>query len=306
LETQRHKGTKKPQRFPVTEFSKEDQMKIKLGKNTYGKNAVNLSKIIRHKDHHEFKQVSVNVALEGDFETAHTVGDNTKILPTDTQKNTVYALAKDHFDTSIEEFGLYLANHFLSGNSQVSGVNIEITEHLWSSLSFDDKKHPHAYISSGSEKRTTEIIQDRLNVSVVSGISDLLILKTTDSGFENYIKDKYTTLKETSDRILSTQCEITWVYNSIAVNFDLLYPAIRHTLLETFAHHKSLSVQHTLHDMGEAVLKKYDDVKEISFIMPNKHHIPFNLEPFGMENRNEIFIATDEPYGYITGTITRE
>lgn len=283
-------------------------MKIKLGKNAYGKNAVNLSKIIRHNDHHEFKQVSVNVALEGDFETAHTVGDNTKILPTDTQKNTVYVLAKDHLNSSIEEFALYLSNHFLSNNEQVSGVKIEITEHLWTSLNVDGRKHPHAYISRGSEKHTVVTRQDRFHATadVVSGISDLLILKTTDSGFENYIKDNYTTLKETSDRILSTNCEVSWVYNSVSVNFDLLYTSIRHTLLETFANHKSLSVQHTLHDMGEAVLKKYDDVKEISFIMPNKHHIPFNLEPFGMENRNEIFIATDEPYGYITGTITRE
>jgi len=280
-------------------------MQIKLGKNAYGKNAVNVSKIIRHPDHHEFRQVSVNVSLEGDFETAHTLGDNTQILPTDTQKNTVYALAKTHFVSSVEAFGLSLAQHFTVNNPQVSQTTIEITEHLWQRMFFEDKKHPHAYISSGNEKHTTVIVQQGNAVQVVSGISDLLILKTTDSGFENYIKDSYTTLKETSDRIFATQCEVSWVYNTLPADFTVLYDRIRTVLLTTFAHHKSLSVQQTLFAMGEAVLKKFDEVEEISLKMPNKHHIPFNLDPFGMENKNEVFIATDEPYGYITGTVTR-
>lgn len=280
-------------------------MQIKLGKNAYGKNAVNLSKIIRHPDHHEFRQVSVNVSLEGDFETAHTEGDNSLILPTDTQKNTVYALAKTHFVSSIEAFGMYLANYFVINNPPVSLARIEITEHLWQRMFFENKKHPHAYISSGNEKHTAVIVQQGMKAEVQSGISDLLILKTTDSGFENYIKDQFTTLKETSDRILSTQCEVSWIYNMVPKDFTALYDAIRTQLLTTFAHHKSLSVQQTLFAMGEAVLNKFDGVEEITLKMPNKHHIPFNLDQFGMENKNEIFIATDEPYGYITGTVTR-
>jgi urate oxidase len=281
-------------------------MQIKLGRNAYGKNAVNLSKIIRHADHHEFRQISVNVSLEGDFETAHTEGDNTLILPTDTQKNTVYALAKTHFVSSIEAFGLYLANHFIVNNPPVSKATIEITEHLWQRMFFEDKKHPHAYISSGNEKHTAVIVQQGLQAQISPGICDLLILKTTDSGFEHYIKDQYTTLRETSDRIFSTQCEVSWVYNTLPKDFTSVYEHIRTVLLSTFAHHKSLSVQQTLFAMGEAVLKKFPEVQEISLKMPNKHHIPFNLEQFGMENKNEIFIATDEPYGYITGTVTRE
>ena len=281
-------------------------MKIKLTKNAYGKNAVNLSKIIRHADRHEFRQISVNVSLQGDFETAHTIGDNSKILPTDTQKNTVYALAKEHFISSIEAFGLKLSSHFISNNPQVSKCTIEITEHLYSSLSFDGKQHPNAYISNGNEKHTTVIEQSGNNISVTSGIKDLLILKTTDSAFEHYIKDEYTTLKETSDRILATNCEASWKYNSHQLDFVSVYDNVRNLLLKTFAHNKSLSVQHTLYDMGEAVLKQFSEVEEISFIMPNKHHILFNLEQFGMENKNEIFIATDEPFGYITGTVGRE
>ena len=281
-------------------------MKIKLTKNAYGKNAVNLSKIIRHADHHEFRQISVNVSLQGDFETAHTIGDNSKILPTDTQKNTVYALAKEHFTSSIEKFGLQLSKHFISNNPQVSKCTIEITEHLYSSLSFDGKQHPHAYISSGNEKHTAVIEQSFDNIAVTSGIRDLLIVKTTDSAFEHYIKDQYTTLKETSDRILATECEASWKYYSRELDFSSIYANIRSSLLKTFAYHKSLSVQHTLYAMGEEILKQFSEVEEISFVMPNKHHILFNLEQFGMENKNEIFIATDEPFGYITGTVRRE
>lgn len=281
-------------------------MSIKLGKNTYGKNAINLSKIIRHPDYHEFRQISVNVVLEGDFVTAHTIGDNSKILPTDTQKNTVYALAKEHFVSSIESFGLYLANYFISNNQAVSQARIEITEHSWKRMRFNGGEHPHAYCSGGEEKHTATIVQNEKGVEVTSGIADLLILKTTDSGFENYIKDEYTTLKETSDRIFSTQCEVSWTYNSFNVLFVELFNGIRATLLQTFADHHSLSVQHTLFAMGEAVLKKYVAVNEISLKMPNKHHILYNLEQFGMDNQNEIFIATDEPYGYITGTVVRE
>src|SRR5215212_7331458 len=169
-------------------------MKIQLTKNAYGKNAINLSKIIRHADHHEFRQISVNVSLQGDFETAHTEGDNSKILPTDTQKNTVYALAKEHFTSGIEDFGLYLANYFMTNNSQLSKATIEIIEHLYTNLFFDRKPHPHAYISSGNEKHVAIIEHSIDNIQVTAGIKDLLILKTTDSAFEGYIKDQYTTL----------------------------------------------------------------------------------------------------------------
>ena len=281
-------------------------MKIKLTQNAYGKNAINLSKIIRHQDHHEFRQISVNVSLQGDFETAHTSGDNSNILPTDTQKNTVYALAKDNFNSGIEEFGLHLSNHFMSNNPQLSKATIEIEEHLYSRLSFQNKKHPHAYIGNGDEKHTVSVLQSRDDIKVTSGIKDLLIVKTTDSGFEKYLKDQYTTLKETADRILATKCEISWTYTSHRIDFATSYNLVRDTLLRTFADHKSLSVQQTLYAMGEEVLKQHQDVEEIRLIMPNKHHILFNLDQFGMENKNEIFMATSEPFGYITGTITRE
>jgi urate oxidase len=188
----------------------------------------------------------------------------------------------------------------------VSQSRIELTEHAWNRMAFNGSVHPHAYISGGSEKHTAIIVQGQQGIEVTSGISDMLILKTTDSGFEHYIKDQYTTLKETSDRIFSTQCEVSWKYDFSNVLFTELFAGIRTTLLQTFSNHQSLSVQHTLYAMGEAVLAKFTAVKEITLKMPNKHHILFNLEQFGIDNRNDIFIATDEPYGYITGTVVRE
>lgn len=280
-------------------------MSIRLGANAYGKNAINLSRITRHSDRHEIMQISVNVSLQGDFETVHTAGDNTNVLPTDTMKNTVYALAKNNFTSSIELFGLYLANYFLSNNPQVSEVKIEITSHCWSRMVLDGQPHPHSFVNGGSEKHTVVINQNKNNCTLTAGIKDLLILKTTDSGFEKYIRDKYTTLKETSDRIFATQCEASWQYYSTQIDFTALYNNIRHCLLSTFAGHQSLSVQHTLYAMGEEVLKAFEEVQKIELKMPNKHHILFNLEQFGMENNNDIFIATDEPYGYITATVEK-
>jgi urate oxidase len=275
-------------------------MKIKLASNSYGKNDVQLSKIIRHPEYHEFRQITVNISLTGDFETAHTLGDNSQLLPTDTQKNTVYALAKDHFSSSIEDFGIYLAQHFVNTQPQVSQATITIGEASWK------RTHPHAYISGGSEKRTTKIVHSAAGTIIGSGIEGLLILKTTDSGFEHFIKDQYTTLKETSDRILATACEVDWLYGGPVKDYTIIYDNIRATLLDTFAGHNSLSVQHTLYAMGEAVLAAFPEVTSITLKMPNKHHIPFNLEQFGMSNQNEIFIATDAPYGYIVGTVVRE
>jgi len=280
-------------------------MDIRLDKNAYGKNAINLSKIIRHPDRHEIRHISVNISLTGDFDEVHTAGDNTKVLPTDTMKNTVYALAKDHFTASIEAFGLYLADHLLFNNPQVTEVRTELTEYCWTRMSFGTAPHPHSFVNGGSEKHVALITKDRQATTLSAGIKDLLILKTTDSGFENYIRDKYTTLKETGDRIFSTECDISWIYETTPPDPEHRYHAIRENLLHTFSTHKSLSVQHTLYAMGENVLKDFPEVKEITLKMPNKHHILFNLQQFGMDNNNEVFIATDEPYGYITGTLTR-
>ncbi|NML67752.1 urate oxidase [Hymenobacter sp. RP-2-7] len=283
-------------------------MAIKLGKNHYGKQAVHLTRVIRHPGHHELRQVTVGVQLSGDYERAHTHGDNALVLPTDTQKNTVYALAKEHFTGAIESFALVLARHFVSRNPQVSQARIEVVEHPWQRLHFDGQAHPHAFVGGGSEKRraVVELPAGGAPPRVWAGLQGLLVAKTADSGFVGYPKDEYTTLPETTDRILSTEVEAEWEYTSAELDFNALFDKIRLGMLHTFAGHPSQSVQHTLYAMGERVLEATPEVKEISLVMPNKHHIPFNLTPFGQENTNEVFVATDAPFGYITGTVVRE
>jgi urate oxidase len=284
----------------------------------------------------------VNIQLEGDFETVYTEGDNRKVLPTDTMKNTVYVLAQQHSLISIEEFGQALAQHFLRHNPQVSCVRLELAEKLWhrvavselgghtlteqflknnpqisrenlrqwrqtttAELGLEATPHPHTFISPGNEKWTSKITMRRDQINVEAGIESLLILKTTDSGFENYIKDQYTTLKETSDRILASDVNMRWQYASENIDFNRCRQTIRQAVLDTFAQHYSYSVQQTIYLLGKAVLEKCAEVTEINLVMPNKHYIPFDLERFGMENHNEIFVPTEEPYGRIEGTVRR-
>jgi urate oxidase len=279
-------------------------MPVTLAENAYGKQAVRLVTVRRHADRHEMKDVTVAVRFEGDFLAAYTDGDNQGVLPTDTMKNTVYALAAEHPFDDVEDFGLALSDHFLSRNPRATRVGIELTEHLWEPLQVGGAAHPHAFRQAGSERRTAEVTRDRQGARVLAGIEDLVVMKAAKSAFAGFPRDPYTTLKETSDRILATAVRATWRYSRPDVAFGRQWQEVRRVLLEAFAGHDSRSVQETLYAMGEAVLEALD-VEEIHFAMPNKHHLPVDLTPFGLENRNEIFVATAEPYGLIEGTVRR-
>ena len=268
-------------------------------------------KVTRLPYRHELKEIKVNVQLEGDFDRAYTDGDNRNVVPTDTMKNTIYAMAKNDPLHPIEGFGLALADHFAKNNPQVSAVTIELEESNWNHIATPTSPdglshHPHAFVNGGDETRTSIVVHTRSNIVVKSGVRNLLILKTSDSAFTGYVKDRFTTLKETDDRILATSAEILWTYRSPAVKFDECFPHIRQTLLDTFANHKSSSVQHTLYAMADAALQAHEEIMEISLTMPNKHCLLVDLKPFGMENNNEIFVSTSEPYGLISGTVKRK
>lgn len=293
-------------------LKKFNYMSVIIKRNNYGKSRVRVLKVKRDSSVHEIKEMTVSIQLEGDFESVHTKGDNRKVLPTDTMKNTIYVLAKENPVNTIEEFGIYAAKYFLENNTQVSKVYIDIEEKLWQRISAEDpvsKKiiaHNHSFVSGGEEKSTMKVTADNKGVIISSGITDLLVLKTTDSGFENYIKDKYTTLKETSDRIFSTSIKAVWSYANQEVNYIKARNKVRQIILETFSNHHSLSVQQTLYEAGKNVVETVSEVNEISLSMPNKHYLLFNLEQFGMKNNNEIFIPTDEPFGLIEATIIRK
>ncbi len=281
-------------------------MAIHLAHNNYGKSRVRLMKVTRLADRHELKEVTVNIQFEGKFEKVYTEGDNSNVLPTDTMKNTVYALAKNHPLLAIEEFGETLGKYFLDHNPDIERTTIELVESLWNRIPVGQKPHAHSFTSAGNEKRTAIVTQTRTSRHVESGIQDLLVLKTTGSAFTGYIKDKFTTLKETDDRIFATNMNVRWQYSKLPVNYNSCYEIIRTALLETFAEQHSLSVQHTVYAMGEAALEKCKDLSEIKITTPNKHCLLVNLEPFGLENKNEIFVPTDEPFGLIEGVMKRE
>jgi urate oxidase len=281
-------------------------MSIQIVDNNYGKARVRLIKVARQGERHELQNLTVKIAFEGDFTEVHKTGDNSLVLPTDTMKNTVYTLSQQTQEIEeIEVFAMRLADYFLANNNQVTRVVIEIAEHGWTRILVGGEPHQHSFIKGGDEKRTAIITAARDGATVESGVEDLIVLKTTRSGFVGFIKDRYTTLPETTDRIFATSIKAVWRYaNANAATGDA-WRDVRQTILETFAEHDSLSVQHTLYAMGEAVLEKFPNIVEIAFSLPNIHCLPIDFTRFGLENDNRIFVPTDEPHGLIEARLSR-
>lgn len=273
--------------------------------NCYGKSRVRLSKIVRDGNLHHLKEMSVDIQLEGEFEDSYTTGDNSKIVATDSMKNTVYVMAAENKFDDIESFGVMLSKHFLNTYSHVASVRVSISEDLWNRITVNGKEHEHSFVSAGNEKRLTHISADRKNTLVESGIEDLVVAKTTASEFCGFIRDRYTTLPEVKDRIFATSVMVRYIFGNGKADYNETYKAIRSIVLSVFAGHHSLAVQATLHEMAERIVGSCREIDEVTISMPNQHRLPINLTPFGLENRNEIFVPTDEPYGLISGTYKR-
>jgi urate oxidase len=265
---------------------------------------VRLTKVQRHADRHDLFEWSIDVQLSGAFEAAYTVGDNREVVATDTMRNVVYAKAADLALASPEEFALVLARHFLT-YKPVTSAKIDIKVDGWQRIDIGGKPHPHAFVGVGPEHRTCQVFADRKSEKMVSGVADLLVLKTTDSAWKDFHRDEFRTLPDTDDRMLATALTAEWNY-STSPNWDASYAAVRKALLESFANHMSLGVQHTLQAMGEAALNAVPAVEEITLTMPNRHRLLMNLTLLGRANANAVFVATDEPHGLITGTLRRE
>ncbi|TDO50615.1 urate oxidase [Kribbella sp. VKM Ac-2527] len=285
-------------------------MAIHLGANQYGKAESRVVRIYRDTARHQIRDLNVSSALRGRFEDAHTTGDQGDVLPTDTQKNTAFAFAKEKGVGAIEDFALTLGGHFIDATPAADGARIEIEEYPWERIPVDGAGHDHSFVRSGSGTRTTVVNVegrgDDRTAYVVSGIRDLVVLKSTGSEFHGFLKDKYTTLAETDDRILATSLVARWRYDHTDVDWDKSYDEIKSLLLEQFARIHSLALQQTLYGMGEAVLQQHPEVAEIKFSAPNKHHFLVDLSPFGVENPGEVFIAADRPYGLIEATVVRD
>jgi urate oxidase len=282
----------------------------KLASNRYGKSRVRVMRVTRHESHHDLDEWTVQVLLTGDFETAHTLGDNSKILPTDTMKNTVYFVARQSKAESIEDYAKELIDFLLSRNPQVTGAEVVIESHLWKRLTVDGQPHPTAFMHGSDERQTARVSRRQGEPFViVSGLDGLHILKTAQSGFFGYIKDELTTLPETKDRLFGTVLKAEWPYTARAIeegiDFNKVRRHLREAMLTTFAKHDSLSVQHTLFAMAEAALAHTDIIDEVYMLMPNKHNLLVDMSRFGLDNPNHIFVPTDDPHGTIEATVLR-
>lgn len=278
---------------------------IILGANQYGKAEVRVVKVTRGTARHEIDDLNVTSQLRGDFAAAHLAGDNAHVVPTDTQKNTIFAFARDGIG-SPEEFLLRLADHFTSSFDWVSGGRWEAERFSWHRILAHGEPHDHSFVRSGQEVRTALVVADGADRHVIAGLEELTVLKTTQSGFEGYPRDRYTTLPETRDRILATDVSTRWRYRETGIDYNAAYDSVRALLLEAFTEEYSAALQTTLFDMGRRVLERHDEIAEIRLSMPNKHHFVVDLSPFGLDNPNEVFYAADRPYGLIEAAVVRE
>lgn len=286
-------------------------MAFLLADDQYGKAETRVVRIYRDTPRHEIRDLNVTTALRGDFAAAYTDGDQASVLPTDSQKNTCYAYAKQEGIGAIEEYALALARHFTADIASVTRAQVGVDEYAWERVpGAGGAGHPHTFVRSGHEVRTTTVTCDVSGGSprtwVVSGLRDLVVLKSTGSEFTGFLKDQYTTLAETTDRVLATSLTARWRYTTTDTGWDGEFQNVREIMLERFADLHSRALQQTLWEMGSAVLAARDDIAEIRLSAPNKHHLLVDLAPFGLDNPGEVFHADDRPYGLIQCAVARD
>jgi urate oxidase len=290
-----------------------------LSETSYGKSRIRLVRVMRHgdpaaasgssqgaaKDRHTIRDFTVAVDFEGNYDTSYTDGDNADVLPTDTMKNTVYALAARDGVGEAEAFGRALGAHFIARNPKLDRVGVDVIDHGWDRIAIGNRQHGTSFTRRGPEVRTARVVTGRHGAEITAGIADLVIMKTSKSAFAGFPRDEYTTLPDTTDRLFVTSLTTTWTYVDHDIDFAVVFAAVRTTLLESFAQHDSRSVQHTLYAMGQVVLDTIEAVGSIRLEMPNRHHLPIDLSKLGLPNRNEVFVATEEPHGLIRATLSR-
>jgi urate oxidase len=282
-------------------------MAIVLGDNRYGKAESRLVRVVRDTDRHVVRDLTVSSSLRGDFDAAHLEGDQRNVLPTDTQKNTVYAFAKQHGVGTVEEFALLLARHFVTHVEPVSSAQVQVEEVRWDRATVDGRPHDHTFVRSGAERRTAVVTASDVGEHVVSGLTGLVLLKSTGSEFRDFLVDEWTTLPSTSDRVLATSLTARWRWLQVPTDgYDAAYDEVRGLLVSRFGSLHSLALQQTLWEMGRSVLGARADVAELRMSAPNKHHYLVDLAPFGLENPGEVFVAGDRPYGLIEVVVGRD
>jgi urate oxidase len=281
-----------------------------LAAHQYGKAETRVVRIYRDADQHVIRDLNVSTSLRGDFADAYLYGDQANVLPTDSQKNTAYAFALERGVTDIETYALALARHFADEIEPVQGARVDVDEYQWERVKVAGEDHPHAFVRAGQETRTASVTVEgrgqEQRTWVVSGLADLVLLKSTGSEFAGFLKDRYTTLAQTHDRVLATSLTVRWRHMRPEGDWDALHASIREVLISQFATVHSLALQQSLWEMGKAVLARHEGIAEIRLSAPNKHHFLVDLSPFGLANRGEVFHADDRPYGLIQCAVQRD
>jgi urate oxidase len=286
-------------------------MEFRLGANQYGKSQVRMVAVDRATPIHRFADLNVSITLSGELDDVHLNGSNANVVATDTQQNTIYAFAREGGVGEIEHFGLRLARHFVADFAPITRARVNIESSAWNRIPVAGEPHSHSFVAAGTDLRVAEVVVDAGSEPgewVMSGVKDLIVLKTTGSEFSGFIRDQYTTLAETDDRILSTSVNARWRHGAVleAGEWSPSFANARGAMLERFAAVHSLSLQQTLYEMGTGIMAASPGVVEARFSMPNRHHFVVNLEPFGLDNPNLIFKVQDRPYGLIEGEVLAE
>lgn len=270
----------------------------RLTADSWGKSSIRVSKVHRGGDSDDFSEVTVRVALTGEVQAAYVGDDNAGVVPTDTIRNTAYALAQDHLTKDLEAFAQTLGTHFLAHDS-VQSASVELSEHLW------QRQTTSGFVGGSSERRTARLHVSADTEIVQGGIEGLTVLKTRDSAFTGFPRDEFTTLTETDDRILATTITAEWRYDTLPPDTSATWQTVRSRLCEGFFGGWSGSIQHQGWQMAEAVMDAVPQIAELSFRLPNQHHLSYDLSRFGIEDKGIVFQATTEPYGDIRFTVKR-
>lgn len=280
-------------------------MPVELAGNHYGETDIRLVRITRQPDRHDLKEFIIGISMEGDFASAHLEGNNRNVLPAGVLRNTVYGLARSEEAEQVEEFAIRLAEYFLDNNPPVSALRVEIVERPWSRVVVGGKPHPSTFARGLPEQRTAIAEGTRDGMVVRAGLDGLAVMKTSPALFAGYRPDPFSDSDAACERIFSSSIRATWRYADRDVAWSPCWHGVRQLLLDSFAQHRGESVQHTLYAMGEAVLESFDEIEEISLALPNAHFMLVNLEPFGLDNPNEIFLPVDQPHGSIEATLRK-
>lgn len=283
-----------------------------LEQHRHGKARVRVGRVWRDAANHVMVEWNVSVLLSSRCEPSFTDADNSAIVATDTIKNTVYVKAKECTTAvSIEEFGLFLGSHFVKTYLEVTSAQVNIIEKPWEPITIDGKVHSHGF-KLGRGSHTCEVTVPKTgSASVCTGLESFAVLKTTQSGFEGFIRDKFTLLPEVRERLLATEIQAIWSYSVKPSCYNKAYETVKKVLMDVFFGPPEIgvyspSVQNTLYLMAEKVLQSMPEIERIKLSMPNLHFLPVSMPTIGVAFEHDVYVPTDEPHGTIGASLTRK